>query len=76
MTRIFVTMLCLWGFAVPASAGQAGASFDRSQWIWSWPDPGSNSTQSMSQGCAFFRVDLTLPRRCVGRQGGLGSGRR
>ncbi|MCY2990492.1 MAG: hypothetical protein NTY19_21830, partial [Planctomycetota bacterium] len=62
MLKILGAMFCVVGLGLQASAGQAGASFDQSQWIWSWPDPGSNSTRDMAQGCAWFRADLMLPQ--------------
>ena len=62
MVRILSAMFCVVGFSLPVSAGEAGASFDQSHWIWSWPDPGSNSTRDMAMGCAYFRGDLTLPQ--------------
>jgi HEAT repeat protein len=62
MLKIMGVMFCVVGGALQAPAGEAGASFDRSQWIWSWPDPGSNSTRDMNMGCAWFRVDVTLPQ--------------
>jgi HEAT repeat protein len=62
MVRVLGAIVCAVGLSLQASAGQVVANFDKSQWIWSWPDPGSNSTRDMSMGCAYFRVDLTLPQ--------------
>lgn len=62
MLRIVAAILCVVGFSGPASAGEAGADFEQSQWIWAWPDPGANSTRDMNLGCAWFRADLTLPQ--------------
>jgi HEAT repeat protein len=61
MIRTLGALLCVLVLAVPASAEKVGPSFDKSQWIWTWPDPGSNTTRDMALGCAYFRVELTLP---------------
>ncbi len=62
MVRVFRAMLCVLGFSLQAWAGQPAATFDSSRWIWSWPNPGSNSTRDMDMACAYFRVHLTLPQ--------------
>ena len=62
MVKILSALLCVAAFSLQTASGQVGASFDKSQWIWSWPDPGSNSTRDMGMACAYFRVDLTLPQ--------------
>jgi len=63
--RILSVALCVIGFSLRAWAGEAGASFEKSPWIWTWPDPGSNSTRDMGAACAYFRVDLMLPQPTI-----------
>ena len=60
-TRVLRAIICVVAVCPLALAGEPEPSFDNSQWIWTWPDPGSNSTRDMAMGCAYFRVDLALP---------------
>jgi len=59
MKRVFAVVVTV---ALCQSVVQAKAvGFDGSQWIWTWPDAGSNDTLNHDMGLVYFRTALDLP---------------